>query len=83
MKKSEEKKEKATRVTISSSWTVHSEVCGLVGLQSTPLHSGTKHLHHVGVAAFTHIYLRAPTGSDITYFNLLKDVRQLNFVEIK
>lgn len=47
--------------TVSSSRTVHCEVCGLVGLQPAPLHPGPEHLHHVWVAAFTHVDLREQT----------------------
>ena len=45
-------------VTFSCSTTVHSEVCGLVGLQASPLHPRAKHLHLAGMAAFPNAHLR-------------------------
>lgn len=62
-------------LTISSPWTVHCKVCGLVRLQSGSFHSRTEHLHLVGVAAFTYIHL----SQEITWLILIINMFMMNF----
>lgn len=60
-------------LTVSSSWTVHGEVRGLVGLQSGSLHSRAEHLHLAGVASFPHVHLQQEMTSVIHFKSLLEE----------